>query len=307
LINTNVGNNVYPDTLKLADVNPAHKKEARINPENYRPISVLTSTSKVFERVLHDQINSKMKGILSSKLCGYRKGFGSQHALISMIEHWRKSLDNKGYAGCVLMDLSKAFDCMNHELLLAKLYAYGFSKNSIKIIHSYLKNRWQRVKINHSFSQWSELLLGVPQGSVLGPLLFNIYINDLIWFIENGEVCNYADDTTPYSCSNDLNILKSNLEVDCLNAINWFKNNYMKLNTDKCKLLVAGRKDHIVNINVGDSNIEESKEANLLGVLIDNELSLRTHLNEKIKKANSKIASIKRNQHFLTFQQKRLF
>ena len=306
LINTNVGNNVYPDTLKLADVNPAHKKEAIINPENYRPISVLTSTSKVFERVLHDQINSKMKGILSSKLCGYRKGFGSQHALISMIEHWRKSLDNKGYAGCVLMDLSKAFDCMNHELLLAKLYAYGFSKNSIKIIHSYLKNRWQRVKINHSFSQWSELLLGVPQGSVLGPLLFNIYINDLIWFIENGEVCNYADDTTPYSCSNDLNILKSNLEVDCLNAINWFKNNYMKLNTDKCKLLVAGRKDHIVNINVGDSNIEESKEANLLGVLIDNELSLRTHLNEKIKKANSKIASIKRNQHFLTFQQKKI-
>ena len=228
LINTNLENNSFPDSLKLADVNPVHKKDVRINPENYRPISVLTSTSKVFERVLHDQINSKMKGVLSSKLCGYRKGFGSQHALISMIEQWRKSLDKKGYAGGVLMDLSKAFDCMNHELLLAKLYAYGFGKNSIKTIHSYLKNRWQRVKINHSFSQWTELLLGVHQGSVLGPLLFNIYLNDLIWFIENGEVCNYADDTTPYSCNEDLNILKSNLEGDCLNAIEWLKNNYCK-------------------------------------------------------------------------------
>ena len=132
------------------------------------------------------------------------------------------------------MDLSKAFDCMNHELLLAKLSAYGFKKESIKIIHSYLNNRWQRVKINNLFSQWTEILLGVPQGSVLGPLLFNIYLNDLIWFIENGEVCNYADDTTPYSCNQDLNTLKYNLESDSLNAIEWLKNNYMKLNTDKC-------------------------------------------------------------------------
>ena len=147
--------------------------------------------------------------------------------------------------------------------------------------------------------------MGVPQGSVLGPLLFNIYLNDLIWFIENGEVCNYADDTTPFSCNKDLNILKSNLEIDCSNAIDWFKNNYMKLNTDKCKLIVAGRKDHLVNINVGESNIEESREVDLLGVIIDNDLSLKTHLNGKIKKANSKIAHIKRNQHFLTFQQQK--
>ena len=217
-----------------------------------------------------------------------------------------KVIGQKGYAGGVLMDLSKAFDCMNHELLLAKLYAYGFKKDSIKIIHSYLNNRWQRVKINNSFSQWTELLLGVPQGSVLGPLLFNIYLNDLLWFIENGEVCNYADDTTPYSCNKDLNTLKANLEGDSLNAIEWFKNNYMKLNTDKCKLIVAGRKDHIIDIKVGESDIRESKEVTLLGVLIGNDLSFKSHLNDKIKRANSKIAIIKRNQHFLTFQQKKI-
>jgi len=139
---------------------------------------------------------------------------------------------------------------------------------------------------------------------VLGPLLFIIYLNDIIWFIE--EVCNYADDTTPYSCNSDLNALKSKLETDCTNAIDWFRNNYMKLNTDKCKLIVAGKKDHTQNINVGESNIEESSEVNLLGVLIDNELSFKSHLLAKIKKANSKIAMIKRHQNFLTFQQRKI-
>ena len=86
-------------------------------------------------------------------------------------------LDNRGYAGAILMDLSKAFDTINHELLLAKLYAYGFEKNALRLIMSYLTERWQRTKINHSFSSWTELLQGVPQGSVLGPLLFNISIN----------------------------------------------------------------------------------------------------------------------------------
>ena len=104
------------------------------------------------------------------------------------------------------MDLSKAFDCMNHELLLAKLYAYGFSKDALALTNSYLKNRWQRVKIHHSFSSWEELLLGVPQGSVLGLILFNIFLNDLLWFITEGEVCNYADDTTVYNSNKDLTI-----------------------------------------------------------------------------------------------------
>ena len=130
----------------------------------------MLSTSKIFERIMQGQIYDYISGKLSPYLCGYRKGYSAQHALISLIEHWRTALDKKGYAGAVLMDLSKAFDCINHELLLAKLHAYGFSIKALKTIKAYLSNRKQRVKVNTSFSSWFDLLTGVPQGLVLGPL-----------------------------------------------------------------------------------------------------------------------------------------
>ena len=138
------------------------------------------------------------------------------------------------------MDLSKAFDTINHELLIAKLYAYGFTKESLMIILSYLSDLWQHVKIDSSFSSWTELLQRVPQGSVLGPLLFHIYLNDLFFALKDVEVCNFADDTTPFVCDLELDTALTKLEENSAITLTWFETNYMKLNSDECHLLVSG-------------------------------------------------------------------
>ena len=157
---------------------------------------------------------------MSPYLCGYRKIFSTQQALLSLIEKSKSVLDKKRYGGAVLMDLSKAFNTLNHDLLITKLNAYGFTRESFRLIKSYLTNRWQRTKVNTNFTSYSELLIGAPQGSVLGSLRFNIYINDLFHITEMTNTCNYADDTTFHACdSSDLESLIQRLEHDSVLAI----------------------------------------------------------------------------------------
>ena len=212
--------------------------------------------------------------------------------LTMLLEKWKKILDDTGYVGSVLVDLSKAFDTISLELLVAKLHAYGFSKDALTLIASYIFDRWQHVKINDTFSTWSVLEQGFPQGSVLSPVLFNIYLNYLFFTLFSVNVCNFADETTLFVCDLNLKVVLTQLTESSELVLAWFQNNYMKLNTDKCHLLVAGHKFEQTWVRVGPDKIREDHSVQLLAVSMDNELKFDKHVLNIIKKANSKLSAL---------------
>ena len=166
----------FPTSMKYADVTPIHKKDDKTDKENYRTISILPNLSKVYERLVYSQIYPYFDTLFSKFQCGFRKGFNALHYLLVMIEKWRKTLDKGGETAAALTDLSKAFDCIDHNLLIANLDASGFQKQSIDFLHLYLTKRKQRTKVDSAYSSWEMLLSDVPHGSILGPLIFNLYI-----------------------------------------------------------------------------------------------------------------------------------
>ena len=183
------------------------------------------------------------ENFLSHILCGFRKALSTQHALFKLLQPLQKELDNGGFVGTILMDLSKAYDCIPHELLIAKLKCYGIGNGSLRLLLDYLTNRKQRTKIGSSFSSWCDINTGVPQGSILVPLLFNIFISDLFFSITKSEVCNFADDNTLYSCNKNLEHAFSNLKYDLRNVLDWFKINSKKANPGKFQFMVLGVKN----------------------------------------------------------------
>ena len=173
----------FPNEFKIAEVSSILKKKDDIDKENDRPISVLALVSKVSERIIYHQINDFLTYKLSKRLTGFRKNHSTQHCLISMLEIWKKILDQGGYICAIFMDLSKAFYTLNHDLLIAKLEAYGHETEVLRYMKCYLMNRKQSVGVNKNFNEWERITTGVPQGSILGYPLFNIFLNELFIFV----------------------------------------------------------------------------------------------------------------------------
>ena len=273
----------YPASLKYADITPIFKKDDKTDKTNYRPISILPNLSKIYKRFMQNQMYPYLNQIFSKYQFGFREGYNAQHCLMAMIEKWRKFLDIGGHAGTLLTDLSKAFDCIDHELLIAKLHAYGFDNDALKFIYSYLNGRKQRTKINSSYSSFAEIFFGVPQGSILGPLLFNAYICDLFYDIGDLDFASFADENTPYSCLSDMISVLGQLKGGIDKKFDWFKKEFLKGNPDKCHLITSSKTP--VGIEVANMTIMSEEKVKLLGIHIDNRLNFDYRISQLCKKA----------------------
>ena len=210
-INESLTNNKFRDALKLFDITPVFKKLDPSDKANYRPVSILPLVSKVFEKIMYDQLYEYIEHFLNQLLCGFRKAHSTQHALFRLSQKWQKELDSGGFIGTILMDLSISYDCLPHDLLIAKLEASGLENDCLNLLLDYLSFRKQGTKVGSAYSKWSKIRRGTPQESILGPLLFYIFINDIFMIIQQSDICNLADDNTLYSCGERLTEINKNL------------------------------------------------------------------------------------------------
>ena len=283
-------NGNFTITLKNANVTPMHKKDDPTDKTNFRPISVLALLSKVFERVSYNQLGKYMDTFLNKSLCGFRKAHSSEHALFKLLQRWQNELYNSGLVGTILMDLSKAYDYLPHDLIVAKFEACRLSKSGLSLLLDYFTSRKQRVKIGSSYSIWNEIKRGVLQGTFLGPLSFNAVINDIFMFNEKTEICNFADDNTIYDCGEDLSNILENLQHNLKILLKFLRINSLQANPQF--MILGKKKRNSVKLKINTTKIEESRNVVLLGITIDNLLIFNEHIDNLCRTANYKLHAL---------------
>ena len=279
-INSSIENSVFRKNAKVATAVPLDKgKPDKNDISNFRPVILLNTFSKFYERVIKHQLVLSMENYFSPMI--YKKNYRTQHVITRLVEACRERLDENFVVGTVLTDLSKAFDWIAYDLLIAKLAAYGFSDTALRYVYSYLSNRKQCVRINNTYSNYQKIKSGVPQGSILGPIFFNLSINDLFFFVSDVSLQNFANDNTLSAFAETvlemIDVLQSGSEI----IIDWFKNNKTIVNPDKFQaILLDKRKSDHKNqrIVVENQNIKVLSSVELLGIRIDDKLNFNLHI-----------------------------
>ena len=315
IYNLCIDKNHIPKTFKTAKVIPIYKNGCRSDPSNYRPISVLSLLSKPLEKHINTWIlkHLNQNKLLHPNQSGFRENHSCHTALIKLADNWLHNINKNEYCGALFVDFKKAFDIIDHDLLLRKLELYGLSDNTVNLLKSYLTNRQQCVRVNSSISSLKTLTNGVPQGSVLGPLLFSIYINDLPLSIKN-ECELFADDTTIHSGSPDLGTLQASLQDSINDLANWSEMNHMVLHPQKTKYMLITTRQKRQNLEtklrpltINNQIIDEVDNHKVLGVTIDNNLSWTNHLTSLCKRICVKTHQLSKIKHFLNLHSRNLF
>jgi hypothetical protein len=317
LFNKSISQGIFPSSLKYAKVIPIHKGDSIFEMSNYRPISLLPIFSKILEKLMYSRIINFIEKhkILYKNQYGFQKGMSTEYAVNALVNNIVKCLENKEVGFCILLDFAKAFDTVNHEILLKKLEYYGIRGTALNWFKSYLSDRMQCTEIGDTQSKLEYIKCGVPQGSILGPLLFLLYINDIVMSSDVFKFILFADDTSLFYSHKNKQEAMQILNIELSKISQWLAANKLSLNVGKSKLLIftnqKSKSDGTNNVQSGESNSEsfqlfingeklkEVDFAKYLGVLIDNKLRWTNQIdaiNLKLSKGTGLLAKIR---HFV--------
>ena len=275
---------------------PVFKKEAPLEKSNYRPITVLTVVDKIFEQLLSKQMSKFFEPILDPFVSAYCGLYSCESTLVRLVEDWKQAIDTGKTAGVLSTDMSKAFDTMHPTLLLAKLQTYGFSNESLTLMRSFFMDRKGRTKLGAVVSDWKPINMGCPQGSNLGPLLWNIYQNDLVYLDRSSGLSMYSDDHQLYYAHSNIHVLMEGIKYEGERMSAWYKENHLVGNLNKYQAMIIGskHKPSQLTLDINGHLIDITEGLKLLGVIVDKDLHFSEHISATCKKASRLIGVLMR-------------